>query len=260
MMQNPPPPTTPGDHPHGYRYFYCTGCGYRIVAPIYCGHRFCPVCSRKRAADIRRRLNALCAAYPDRGGLRLKMLTLTVRTMADPAAQARHLVASFRRLRRTVFWRDSVTGGAFVLEATQGSAGFHIHLHALVYSHFLPFSQVKSLWQKVSGSPGVYITTIPGAAAAAYLTKYLSKSVDDYQSLTALSDALRQFRLFQPFGEFHGKLPGKRTQKCVCPHCGGSIWIAEERLRYLENHSISGPKPIFDIRKYRLSPAHSPPL
>lgn len=212
---------------HAYKTIFCSSCSYTLRVPVYCHDRFCPLCSRRRAKKIRERLFLLCNSLHETGQYRLKMITLTVPIRPDPTDQASHLVQSFRRLRRSRFWCDHVPGGAFVLEATLRPAGWHIHLHALVYSTFVPYKQLKSLWSKISGGSGVYISLLPRTAAAYYLTKYLVKPPSDAADFRPLSDALKDFRLFQPFGDWHGNMPKPERRPFPCPNCGNISWYPE---------------------------------
>jgi hypothetical protein len=223
---------------HRYRQICCESCGYEITVPIYCGDRFCPVCSRPRLARVRRRLEFLIKHTPKETGYALKFLTLTVQSQPELPAMLRSITRAFRKLRQRAAWKRRVLGGAFVIECGYGVAGWHAHIHALVFARYFAFERLLKLWLSCSGGRGVFIKLIPPGAATNYLTKYLSKPATP-ESLTEIaSDSLKGFRLFQPFGiwmkllkDFHDTRPG-------CPNCGGHCWLPLDLVYKTNNSSL----------------------
>ncbi len=215
---------------HPYTHIFCGKCGHQLIVPAYCKNRFCPVCSFRRTARVRRRLKALVATVVETKQARLKMVTLTIPNYADAGAAANVLVRSFRALRRQKWWRDRVQGGVFVLEVTGSVGSWHVHMHAVVLSTYLDWNELKDRWEALTQAKGVYVQRIPRKAAIDYLSKYLSKDGPQDADGGELSAALRNYRLFQVFGNWHGNLPSVPKRSFPCPCCGADLWVPEDLL------------------------------
>jgi len=210
---------------HRYRQIICTNCGHEITVPIYCGDRFCPVCSRPRLAKVRRRLEFLIKHTKKEPLYGFKFLTLTIPNEPDLPEMLGRLTKSFRRLRQRAGWKRRVSGGAFVIEIGGSHAGWHAHIHAIIVAKYIAFDRLLKLWISCSGGRGVFIKQIPPGAATGYLTKYLSKPAIADADLETASLSIKSLRLFQPFGcwmkllkEFHEEKPG-------CPKCGAHCFM-----------------------------------
>jgi hypothetical protein len=212
---------------HPFRTLFCTKCGNPIKVPVYCKNRFCRYCTRARTATIRSRLSALVKAASFTDGCRLSMLTLTIPTAAAPAEVARQIVRSFRLLRQRKRWKMLVLGGAFVIEASFSHSLWHVHIHALVEAKYFPYAELLELWKSVSPGQGVYISRVKRALGVNYLTKYLTKNNVPEDMRETLNEALKDFRLFQPFGNWHGNLPEVKKPPFKCPICGNDVWLPE---------------------------------
>jgi len=204
---------------HEFINICCTACGHRIDVPVYCGNRFCPICSPARLSRVRKRMDFLIKNITPVRGYGLKFLTLTIPNQKDLPTMARFILKAFRKLRQRAYWKHCVLGGVFVLEITGTPGNWHVHIHAAIHAMYMDYTKLMALWRKVSGGRGVWITRIPNSAVVGYLTKYLTKpgTVDSLTQET--SDALKGFRLFQPFGTFYAinltyKQPPSRCQKC----------------------------------------------
>jgi hypothetical protein len=156
------------------------------------------------------------------------MLTLSLPSSPDGAAMLKKLLSSFRALRRRKLWRQTVLGGVFVVEATVSDEGYHLHLHSVLFSAFIPWDALKADWEAITGASGVYIQKIPRKAAVGYLTKYLTKPGEDPETLRELSGELKGARFFQPFGDWHNKLKPEKKVPYKCPKCGDVNWLPEE--------------------------------
>lgn len=210
---------------HTYRTICCSHCGHELHVPVYCGSRFCPVCSRGRQFRVRQRLEYLVKNFPKENYARLRFLTLTIRSEADLSGMLPGLLRSFRRLRQRSFWRKRVMGGAFVIEITYGRLGWHAHIHAILYSKYLAFNRLLKLWMSVSTGRGVYIKEIPTSHAVGYLTKYLIKPAVPTDFSETLNDILKGYRLFQPIGNWINLLKDFHLEKRGCPRCGSHSWF-----------------------------------
>jgi hypothetical protein len=205
---------------HSYRQICCSNCGHEITVPIYCGDRFCPVCSRPRLARVRRRLCFLVKNTPKETDYAFKFLTLTVASQPDLPTMLKGITRSFRKLRQRATWKRRVLGGAFVIECGYGTAGWHAHIHAIVYAKFISFERLLKLWLACSGGRGVFIKAIPTAAVVGYLTKYLSKPATPESHYETATESLKGYRLFQPFGIWMKLLKEYVDEKPGCPECG----------------------------------------
>lgn len=163
---------------------------YRIRSK-HCGNRICPACRSAYAARLRANLDAMFRGTRE---LRPKFLTLTLRPSAAPLAdQVAHLRAFFRRLRSTPLWKKAVRYGLAVVEVTRGSTGkrWHVHLHAVLLSDYMPQQELSRLWRKVThGSFIVDIRPVKQQEAvsdyiAGYVTKPPPHSVTASPSLAA---------------------------------------------------------------------------
>lgn len=205
---------------HEFRSIICAHCGHQIDVPIYCGDRFCPICSKPRLARVRRRLTFLASASSCPRGYRFKMFTFTIRNQADLPEMIKALVRSFRKLRHRAFWKNHVAGGAFVIEVTGHPQDWHAHIHCIAISRYTPFETLLSQWMKVSPGRGVWISDIPMSKAVNYVTKYLSKNSHTIDPDNEIGFALRGYRLFQPFGDWYKLNSEFVDDRPGCPECG----------------------------------------
>jgi hypothetical protein len=213
------------DDLHEYRTLCCTNCGRHLRIPVYCGDRFCPVCSVGRRSRVRRRLEFLTGVTRLTNLERFKLLTLTVKNQTDLAPMLKHLTASFRRLRSHAIWKKNVRGGAFVIEVTGSTGNWHGHLHLILVSRWISWQQLRNIWLKVSGSPGVDIRNIPQDRAVGYLTKYITKPSCENYDLYIVNASLFKFRLFQPFGFWHSLNIEYIPPRAKCQICGNDHWL-----------------------------------
>lgn len=168
----------------------------------------------------------LCRVALRTDSRRLRRVDLTITAGPDASQGFHRLVEGFRRLRSSAWWKRHVSGGIYVIEATRSGDKWHVHLHAIVQSDFLPQRELSSRWKAATGDIIVYIQLMRDTShAVSYLTKYLSKTavVGDFRP--ELARALKSSRLFSPFGTWHAikiKIP---RRECVCPKCGANDWV-----------------------------------
>jgi hypothetical protein len=213
---------------HPFRRLICAGCGHEIVVPIYCGNRFCPICSLPRRLRVQARLDHIIknlTLLPKHG---LSHLTLTIPNSATVSEGCRKLVTAFRRLRSTRRWKHLCAGGAFVIEVTGLPGSWHVHLHVVLQNVYFPQAEISKSWLRYSGGSNVWIKRISRKTAVNYLTKYLAKSEVDESSLSEVSIGLRGFRLFQPFGCWLKILHSFVKRLFPCKKCGQISWIPED--------------------------------
>jgi len=228
---------------HQYRRVVCANCGYAIDVPIYCGDRFCPICSRPRLKRVRLRLESLIKQVPFISGNDLKHLTLTIRNQQNLPKMVAYLVKSFKTLRRTQFWQMHVYGGAFVIEVTGGKGSWHAHLHIIIQCKWIRYEHLLSIWQHITNGRGVYITRIPKTQVVKYLTKYLTKPAVSSDSEETAGRCLASYRLFQTFGKWHSIKVVLIKELYHCPECKACSWIPFDILHadLLSRNALKAP-------------------
>ena len=211
----------PANHP--FTRLFCEGCGTFHVVPKYCRNRFCELCGRPRRNKIKKRLDGYFKRehiYP----YDLKMITLTIKNQSELKPMMDELKEYFKRFRRQACWLSRVSGGAYVYEITGNIGDWHCHIHCLCQCVFWLKSELGASWAEVSGSSIVWIsdaTKSPGG----YLTKYLAKYDSDCkvkEHLLYMSDALKDYRLYQPFGTWFNNLPKLPKKPFPCKNCGST--------------------------------------
>ncbi len=207
---------------HQFITILCTCCGHSFDVPVYCGYRFCPICSISRQNRVRRRLKWLINSIVIHKPFGIKHLTLTIANQDDLALMVKSLIRSFRRLRQRAYWKNHVNGGAFVIEITGRPGNWHAHIHCILEAMYMDWATLHKLWIKCSGGRGLYISRLPKNKAVAYLTKYLTKSDAPLQVMEAMSYALKGTRLFSPFGNWYAVNCTYASIKPACPKCNTS--------------------------------------
>ena len=200
-----------------------------------CGHRLCPICSyhvSRMRADFLQRISAKLA-HP-------KLVTLTIPSQGnDHAGAFQALIKGFRSLRRDPLFRH-VKGGAYSYEVIPHEDYFHIHLHLLIDSPYIPIKILFSAWRRILNTryASVDVRAATNAKAREYITKYAAKnhSISTNPDLIwKLYEAIKGRRLFGTFGTwYNAKLDDDPTADDpkptagVCPFCGcakGFFWI-----------------------------------
>jgi len=224
---------------HEFRRLSCSRCGHFIDVPIQCSDRFCWLCSRIRAAKIRKRLRWILQNLHNRPGYFPAMITLSVKNDQNLSRQTSLLIASFRRLRQTKDWKTHVAGGATIIEVKMGQHGWHAHIHAFVYMRYYLWKRLFLSWQKASGGTSVYITKANETAMMNYVTKYVAKTELNEHDRSDASPILKRYRLFQRFGDWSELKVPKLLSDAQCEKCGNIGWL------YLRHDStVSGYLPV----------------
>jgi hypothetical protein len=213
------PETVPGSE-HDFITVQCVCCGHTARVPVYCGNRFCNICHSQRQKRVKNRINWLVRNRPKVKGTMLKHLTLTVRNRKDLDGMVRHLVKSFRKFRQRKYFKKHVIGGAFVVEITEKGNGWHAHIHCIIQAYLVEWEIFRDMWKQCTGGDtGIDIRNRSAVSCVQYLTKYISKSElpDDLQQIA--SDALKNYRLFNPFGDWYAINKKYVPPTCTCPAC-----------------------------------------
>jgi hypothetical protein len=215
----------------------CSHCGGGFYATTRCRKRICPICSYRVAQERRRYLHHLCRALKHP-----KLITLTMpRWHGDPREGIKILKDGFHKLRkRDVF--ASVKGGAYTIEVLPKDNGWHIHLHLLCDSAYIPHTKLFAAWRDILHIRYVSVDIQSAASRKAqyYIAKYVSKPGERAIPLNRMVEyhlAIKGIRLFGTFGTFYNyKIEAteneddKIAHQSVCPLCGatGSVFNARD--------------------------------
>lgn len=207
---------------HKFITIICVSCQSIFDVPVYCGDRFCSVCSYFRRMRVQARLQFLTKNLKPLPGYNLKHLTLTIKNQQNLALMTAAIVKSFRKLRQTASWKAHVSGGAYVLDITGSSSDWHVHLHIMIQSKYYKWSTLLKLWMKLSPGRGVYIQDISKQQVIRHMIKYISKKPKSDDDRDELNAALKGSRMFQVFGSWYAinlqyKPPPKHCNNCNTP-------------------------------------------
>lgn len=144
----------------------------------HCHDRFCVPCQATVARTITNNLTGIIAAR------HVRFLTLTLRHSNTPLrAQIDRIRRSFLVLRRRAEWKSHVDGGAAFIEVKLSARDgmWHVHLHCLIEGSFWEQREISREWHEVTGDSSIVdVRRISqGADAARYVTKYVTKAIDD---------------------------------------------------------------------------------
>jgi len=215
---------------HEYRRLVCSHCGQIVDVPIFCGDRFCPVCSGPRRARFKHRIESIVKLTKSKPGFRWRFITLTIPNSRDVAKALDTIYSSFRKLRSRQFWKSAVDGGICGAEVTSSATGFHVHLHILAFSRFIPQHQLAQQWKACSPGKIVDIRLIPVPAVAGYLAQYITKTELPDDVRLQVSDAFRNRRLFTVFGTCHDLKIPREKHPFPCKHCQHTDWMPLDRV------------------------------
>jgi hypothetical protein len=155
---------------------------------------------------------------------------LTVKNIPDylfGTYNVRELREAFGKLRRRF---KRITGGFYVVQATNYGRGWHLHLHALFDGSFIVKNELSKAWMDITGES--FIVDIKSLIDPKRAVKYLLSDFlqaprirpDDKETFNAV---FRGSRLVQPFGIYR-KIKLRVPYKCPC--CGRVEWIDLDRF------------------------------
>ena len=238
---------------HKYSTFYCINCGKKFRVPVRCKNRFGSVCGVSRRARVRSRIEHILHCLDLNKGHSLKFMTLTIPTNDDPREQYLILVASFRRLRQRKWFKKIFVGGASFYEVKRMEDGqYHVHLHVIVESAYIPVKQLSREWSIVSPGKIVDVRMIHSPQVVIYVTKYTLKSDLSLEDQFHASALLKGSRLFQPFGAWHHISRQWERPLFSCEECGNTEWVFvgphETFMTVLDARCLDLPPPAIPMR------------
>jgi hypothetical protein len=158
-------------------------------------------------------------------------ITLTVpRFASNPRNGITTIRKYFNLLRKTKLF-SKVKGGAYQIEVKIKPDGYHIHIHAILDSPFMPYQLLFSAWRKITGVqvPQVDVRSADSIAAKTYIAKYTAKSAGYENALDQVVEwyqATKGLRLFTTFGTFYNATLEsldpttiEKPYEVHCPHC-----------------------------------------
>lgn len=207
----------------------CTHCAHRFWAVNKCKLRVCPICAYVVSRERGRMLVTLSKQlqFP-------KLITLTIPTWKrDPREGIALIRAHFNELRKHQLFKR-VDAGAYSIELIPKVDGWHIHIHILLSSKYIPYQHLFKAWQVITKTqaPHVDIRAAENDNARKYIAKYAAKASnfgDDPNAAVAWHFAVKGLRLFATFGEWYALTPATVKDDAAekpfvpqCPNCGGT--------------------------------------
>jgi len=118
-----------------------------------CRLRWCPLCSKSKAARIVGNLQPWL--HLSKGS---KFLTLTLKHSGESLdSQITRLYACFVTFRKRAYVNRSVRGGVwfFQIKYSGESRQWHPHLHCVLDAEYMPHKLLKEIWHKVTGDSDI---------------------------------------------------------------------------------------------------------
>ena len=227
----------------------CADCGrhYAGAVAFYCNSRFCPICARRRSAELSETIFLqVDEALRENSGVGVRLLTLTVENppLGELAQTIAMMQAGLQKLRRTKYFKERVIGGFKALEITfnEKSRTWHPHFHILLIGWFIEQSWLSETWEKYTGGKIVDIRKVRDLQRGIKeVTKYVTKLANKNGGLSSIfSEAgvfyelykfLQGRRLVDKFGVLRSKSEVVKSElelvkqqvaekNSKCPFCG----------------------------------------
>lgn len=135
----------------------------------------------------------------------------------------------YTKLMHRAYYKKRVRGGLQTIEVVNKRRGWHVHLHVILDSDYLPQAKLSKDWGEITG--GSFIVDIREAGTVAeglkYCLKYLSKAPVLSGHEEEYREAVEGLRLVQPFGSLYGDLVVS-LPNVMCRECGGHAWVCWE--------------------------------
>jgi hypothetical protein len=103
----------------------------------HCNKRFCPRCSKRRIARLKKTFNSYLSYYPADSLYSYKFLTIKPKNYDDLAFGLKDVRSSFRKFIRRKYIKERIKGGFYIIEGTNRSNGWNLHLHVIIFSRRL---------------------------------------------------------------------------------------------------------------------------
>lgn len=227
-----------------------------------CNSKLCAFCVRDNARRNRRTLRDAVARQKLTVGEHYRFITLTVPNLGLDIPTTRALVnRAWSLLRKRLFFRRSVVGGAKAEEFTKTPTGYHYHLHILGRTKFVPAETLRQEWTdavrtafleaghefRVHTSDGLLIANIKivhdlkqvANEVCKYVTKNTSWTSMPIDALAAVALVPHWHRMFEVFGTFRNlteETPPERERYLSDADGNRSLFQAESDPPEPRNH------------------------
>ena len=211
-----------------YAIIGCKECKQSFLGPKRCEIRICENCARKYSHKIRHRQMQIVKAVQTTKRKWFSFLTLTKKTHKLYRPTTSDVRELFRCARKRInhFWPKKYGCGAFAV--MELGSNWNLHIHILLYGHFVKQSVLSDYWNDLTGdSPVVDIRTVKSPCDGVnYLLKYITKpkQFNDPEETAYYLDLLLGVRRIRAYGIFYGQglLP---NTACPCPLCAGKLQL-----------------------------------
>lgn len=205
----------------------CRNCDDTRELETHCSLKWCPRCQHRVVKERSKILSAWSQLQPQ-----LKFVTLTqLNTTTLTRKQIRQLGQNVSSLRREKVF-ENVNGGCLSIEVTNGSAGWHLHAHALVNARWIDAGQLAVAWGKLVGQ-SFAVVKVKDAREIDYakeVSKYVCKPASlakwPANEIGEFITAVSNVRMFRTFGTFFAaretiakKLEARKEPSLIC-ECG----------------------------------------
>lgn len=184
--------------------WFCTHCMAWKYRTQHCKLRICAFCQVGRIIELQERVEFIAQSMD-----KPKMLTLTMPRCQDLETGIKTIREAWKKLINRKEMRNRIKGGCYAIEIKPKKDGWHVHIHAILKTEFIPVKKLWALWAEVLNikTANADIRQLEGQKALSEAIKYCTKQVD----LIKLSqDQLEEYvrctwgkRLFTTFGEWY---------------------------------------------------------
>jgi hypothetical protein len=105
----------------------------------------------------------------------------------------------------------------------------NLHIHALIYGHYIPHKVISKRWLELTGDSFVIdIRTVRSPRKGiGYLLKYVTKPKKTNNPLDQAHylNLLIGIRRIHTYGVFYNRFRLRPTTGCPCPLCGGKLGL-----------------------------------
>ena len=145
--------------------------------------------------------------------------------------------------------RIKVGGEELPSDAKHFDAGWHIHMHILIDSSYLPYQQIFTAWRTILGVDFVeiHIKSAEDEKQKAYVAKHTTKNAHMEglpENIVEWYEQTKGLRLFEVFGTFRAAfIEQKKREKAEkalsvkCPYCGATsgVFYARDGPRFYKD-------------------------
>lgn len=209
-----------------YAVVRCRECKQPYAGRRRCESRICESCARKFGARIRKRQTEMVSKLQPTKYKRWALLTLTQKSNPRYWPTPNHVRRLFKNARKLIntLWPKHMGCGAFA--AFEVGKNHNLHVHVLLYGHYVPQNKIADLWEELTGNSRIVdIREVRGAKkGVVYVLKYVTKpkKFSDPKETARYLELLLGVRRIHTYGILYGGclIPNAGYP---CPLCGGKL-------------------------------------